>query len=229
MFNSLNSSRFNRTLRAAGLAVTIATLAAACGSTTDTPATQAAVALPGLTDVAESSPAPTDTTAPTAEVESETSGADNAPLAPVEQSPLQQPDLPTQPDPPTQPDTPAPDETTTPTPTDPTNVLEIPEGATVKVLGSSRLPGPNGGGTVFYGCTDSAGNTYDHNDIVTVDPYGPGVSTKWICDDGVWKKIGPGGNTPAPLENPPDERPEIDLDQADFDPPTDVFKAPVSN
>ena len=221
MFNSVDSSRFNCTLRAAGLAVTIASLAAAGGSTTDTPATQAAVALRDLTTVAEPSPAPEPGQGTQPQPDSAVEPAGQTDQQPGEESHS------TSTQPPTQPETSAPDGTTTPTPTDPANVLEIPEGATVEVLGSNRLPGHDW--IPPLDCIDSAGNTHPHNDVVSVDPYGPGRSTLWICEDGVWRKLGPGGDTPEPLEDPPGEGPEIELDQADLDPPTDVFEAPVSN
>ena len=67
MFNSFSSSRSNRTLRGAVLAITLASFATACGTTT----------------VPESSPAPTDTTAVLVE-------ADSGTPAEVEQSLLQQ-------------------------------------------------------------------------------------------------------------------------------------------
>jgi hypothetical protein len=208
MFNSLNSSRFNRTLRAAGLAVTIASLAAACGSTTDTPATQAGVALPDLTNVAESSPAPTDTTTPTAEVESETSGADNAPLAPVEQSPLQQSDPPQpsgsnpQPAPATgqtpqpQPDSAASAEELSPDPNT-TPVLDVVRvtrrGVHVSVgINASDAEGDSLALSVI-GVLDSTGETFEHaadsDSGIFEMPFGPGsrgtVTVTTTVSDGV--------------------------------------------
>ena len=167
MFNSVNSTRFNRTLRAAALAVTIASLAAACGSTSDTPATQVGVALPDLTNVTESSPAPTDTTAPTAEVESATSGSNPQPA-------------------------PAPMPATDP----PDNrvPLVVPEGAELTILtalsANNNAPGEaakescnlsNGGGSVSHGSTAT---------IVVRDPEAKTTRTQTSqCQDGSWVRI----------------------------------------
>ena len=71
MSNSLNSIRFNRMLGAVGLAVPVASLATACG-TTSAPATRVGAALPGPTNVTNSSPIPSDTTAGTPDFEVET-------------------------------------------------------------------------------------------------------------------------------------------------------------
>jgi hypothetical protein len=178
MSTSLNSIPFNRTLRAVGLAVTIASLATACGGTTSSPATQAGVALPNPTNVTNSSLAPTETATSTSDFEVEAPRTDNASLAPVEQSP--------QSDPPPQPDQ-APQQDSAPTPqpeqdpapkSDPAPAPELaPEPSLAPVLDVVRVTrrgvhvkvginasDPDGDSLSLsvVGVLDSSGETFEH-------------------------------------------------------------------
>ena len=128
-------------------------------------------------------------------------------------------------------------------PSGPPDVLEIPEGANVEIIGSARIPetcdncecspwGCQEAAPEYKSCVDSAGREYPDGSVVTIDAYGPGGHPNvFECRDGKWVRIG-WGSDPAgdsPLEDPSGDEPEIELDQASLDPPTEVFEAPVSN
>jgi len=168
MFNSLNSTHFNRTLRAAALAVTIASLAAACGSTTATPATQAGVALPDVANVTESSPAPSDTTAPTAELERETPGSNPQP-APAPASP------------------PATDRPDSRVP------LVVPDGAELTIFTSLTANNNEPGEAAKESCSIKGGSTVSHGSTATIvikDTEAGTTRTQTSqCQDGVWVTI----------------------------------------
>jgi hypothetical protein len=168
MFNSLNSTRFNRTLRAAALAVTIASLAAACGSTTDTPATQVGVALPDLTNVTESSPAPTDTTAPSAGLDSETSGSNPQPAPTPAEPPVTDP-----------PDNRVP--------------LVVPEGAELTIFTALAADNNTPGEAAKESCSVKGGGTVSHGSTATIVVRDPEAKTTRTatsqCQDGAWVTI----------------------------------------
>ncbi|RLE24979.1 MAG: hypothetical protein DRJ50_03785, partial [Actinobacteria bacterium] len=151
-------------------------------------ATQAGAALPNPATVTDSSLAPTDTATSTPDFEAETPSTDNAPLAPVDQSP--QPDPPTQPEQAPQPDStsmPQPEQAPAPQPDSAQTPELAPEPSLAPVLDVVRVTRRGVHVTVGINASDPDGDSLSLSVVGVLDSGGETFEQTADSDSGIFE------------------------------------------